>query len=220
LIEREPSLGGHMAQFDQTFPTLDCSACILTPKMFSAGQHPNINLLTYSEVVSVKGFIGNYEVKIRQKPRYIDTALCNGCGVCQQKCPKKVVDRAYEAGLGYRKAVYVPFVQAVPKFPVIDAGSCIYFTSGKCRVCETECPAQAVDFSQEEKIVELKAGVIILATGYRLFDPRQVSQYGYGRYPNVFTSLEFERMLNSAGPTGGKIVLRDGDGVGARARQA
>ncbi len=210
LIEREPSLGGHMAQLDTTFPTLDCSACILTPKMFSAGQHPNINLLTYSEVVSAKGCIGNFEVKIRQKPRFIDTALCNGCGLCQQICPQKVVDTAHEAGLGYRKAVYSPFMQAVPKYPVIDTENCIYFKTGKCRLCEKICPTNAVDFAQEEKFIDLKAGAVILATGFRLFDPRRVPQYGYGRYPNVFTSLEFERMLNMAGPTGGKIVLRDG----------
>ncbi len=211
LVERSPSIGGHMAQLDKTFPTLDCSACILTPKMFSAGQHPNITLLTYSEVKSVKGFIGNYDVQIRQKPRYVNTSLCTGCGICQQKCPKKVIDDAHEAGLGYRKAIYSPFAQAVPKYPVIDTKNCIYYKTKTCRLCEKECPTKAIDFHQEEEILDLKIGNIILATGYSLFDPRRVPQYGYGRYPNVFTSLEFERMLNASGPTGGKIVLRDGE---------
>ncbi len=211
LVERSPSIGGHMAQLDKTFPTLDCSACILTPKMFSAGQHPNITLLTYSEVKSVKGFIGNYDVRIRQKPRYVNTSLCTGCGICQQKCPKKVIDDAHEAGLGYRKAIYSPFAQAVPKYPVIDTKNCIYYKTKTCRLCEKECPTKAIEFNQEEEILDLKIGNIILATGYSLFDPRRVPQYGYGRYPNVFTSLEFERMLNASGPTGGKIVLRDGE---------
>ncbi|MBT9171038.1 MAG: Electron transport complex subunit RsxB [Actinobacteria bacterium] len=211
LVEREPSIGGHMAQVDKTFPTLDCSACILTPKMFSVEQHPNITLLTYSEVISVKGFIGNYDVQVRQKPRLVNISLCTGCGICQQKCPKKVIDDVHEAGLGYRKVIYSPFAQAVPKYPVIDARNCLYFKTGKCRICEKECPTEAIEFNQEEEILDLKVGNVILATGYSLFDPRRVPQYGYGRYPNVFTSLEFERMLNATGPTNGKIVLRDGE---------
>ncbi len=211
LVEREPSIGGHMAQLDKTFPTLDCSACILTPKMFSAGQHPNINLMTYSEVQSIRGFIGNYDVQVRQKARYVNTQLCTGCGICEQKCPKKVVDDVHEAGLGYRKAVYSPFAQAVPKFPVIDTKNCLYFKTGKCRICEKECPTEAIDFEQKETPVDLKVGNVILATGYSLFDPRRLQQYGYGRYPNVFTSLEFERMLNASGPTAGRIVMRDGE---------
>ncbi len=210
LVEREPSLGGHMAQFDKTFPTLDCSACILTPKMFDAGNHKNIDLMTWSEVEKVDGYIGNFTVTIRKRARYVDESLCNGCGVCQEKCPKKVVDEIFEAGLGYRKAVYTPFPQAVPKFPVIDRENCNFFQKGTCKVCEKFCPTGAIKYDQQDTLLTVKVGNIILATGYDLFDARRIPQYGYGRLPNVFTSLEFERMTNAAGPTGGKVVMRDG----------
>jgi heterodisulfide reductase subunit A len=210
LVEREPSIGGHMAQLDKTFPTLDCSACILTPKMFSAGNHKNITLMSYSEVEKVEGFIGNFTVTIRKKARKIETDLCTGCGLCEEKCPKKVVDQVFEAGLGYRKAVYRPFPQAVPKYPVIDVENCIYFQKGACKACQKFCPTGAIAFDQEDEVVTAKVGNIILATGYDLFDCRRVSQYGYGRLANVFTSMEFERLSNAAGPTGGKVVLRDG----------
>ncbi len=210
LVEREPSIGGHMAQFDKTFPTLDCAACILTPKMVAVGSHPNVTLLTWSEVTRVEGYVGNFTVTVRQKPRYVNTEVCTGCGICQEKCPKKIVDEVYEAGLGYRKAIYTPFPQAVPKYPVIDRENCIYFQKGTCRACEKFCPTGAIDFQQEEKYLTLQVGNIILATGYDLFDPRRIPQYGYGRLANVFTSLEFERMCNAAGPTQGNIVLRDG----------
>ena len=213
LVEREPSIGGHMAQFDKTFPTLDCSACILTPKMFSAGTHPKITLLTWSEVVDVKGYVGNFTVTVKKSARYVNTGLCTGCGICQEKCPKKVVDEVYEAGLGYRKAVYVPFPQAVPKYPVIDRPNCTFFQKGTCRACEKLCPTGAIDFEQEDELVTLEVGNIILATGYDLFDARRIPQYGYGRLANVFTSLEFERLTNAAGPTNGNIVLRDGKTV-------
>ena len=210
LVEREPSLGGHMAQLDKTFPTLDCSACILTPRMFEAGNHPNITLLSYSEVEEVSGYIGNFAARVRKKARFVDEELCTGCGVCEEKCPKQVVDEVFEAGLGYRKAIYRPFPQAVPKYPVIDRDNCIFFERGKCRACEKFCPAGAIDFEQEDTLLDIEIGNIVLATGYDLFDARRIPQYGYGRYPNVFTSLEFERMTNAAGPTGGKVVLRDG----------
>ncbi|MCL4263914.1 MAG: CoB--CoM heterodisulfide reductase iron-sulfur subunit A family protein [Anaerolineae bacterium] len=210
LVEREPSIGGHMAQFDKTFPTMDCAACILTPKMVDAGGHPHIDLFTWSEVVRVDGFVGNFTVTIRKKPRYIDTDLCTGCGICWEKCPKRVIDDVYEAGLGYRKAVYTPFAQAVPKYPVIDPENCTYFINGKCRACEKFCPTDAIKFDQEEEFITVQVGNIILATGFDLFDARRVPQYGYGRLANVFTSLEFERLCNAAGPTNGQIVLRDG----------
>jgi heterodisulfide reductase subunit A len=210
LVEREPSIGGHMAQFDKTFPTLDCSACILTPKMVQAGNHPNITLLTWAEVTHVEGYTGNFQATIRQKPRYINTELCTGCGICQEKCPKKVIDDVYEAGLGYRKAVYTPFPQAVPKFPVLDKENCTYFQKGTCKACEKFCPTGAIDFNQEEEYSQVDIGNIILSTGYDLFDARRIPQYGYGRLANVFTNLEFERLSNAAGPTGGNIVLRDG----------
>ena len=187
LVERDPSIGGHMAQFDKTFPTLDCAACILTPRMVSAGTHPNITLLTWSEVEKVDGYVGSFSVTVRKKARYVKTALCTGCGVCQEKCPKKVIDDVYEAGLGYRKAIFTPFPQAVPKYPVLDRSNCTYFQRGKCKACEKFCPTGAIDFEQQDEVVTLEVGNIILATGYDLFDPRRVTQYGYGRLANVFT---------------------------------
>ncbi len=210
LVEREPSIGGHMAQFDKTFPTLDCSACILTPRMVEAGTHPNITLLTWSEVENVAGYVGNFHVTIRKKARFVKEDLCTGCGICQEKCPKKVIDEVYEAGLGYRKAIYTPFAQAVPNFPVMDKENCTYFIKGTCKACEKFCPTAAIDFNQQDEMLNIDVGNIILATGYDLFDARRVSNYGYGRLPNVFTSLEFERLSNAAGPTSGNIVLRDG----------
>jgi len=210
LVEREPSIGGHMAQFDKTFPTLDCSACILTPKMVDVGNHPNITMLTYSEVQKVDGYVGNFAVTINKRARYVKTKDCTGCGVCWEKCPKKVIDDKFEAGLGYRKAVYTPFPQAVPKYPVIDDINCTYFVKGTCKACEKFCPTKAIDFTQKDEIITVEVGNIILATGWDLFDARRVTNYGYGRLANVFTSMEFERLSNSAGPTGGNIVLRDG----------
>ena len=145
-----------------------------------------------------------------RKPRYVNTELCTGCGICQEKCPKKVIDEVYEAGLGYRKAVYTPFPQAVPKYPVIDQENCTFFLKGTCKACQKFCPTNAIDFEQTEELITVEVGNIILATGYDLFDPRRITQYGYGRLANVFTSLEFERLSNAAGPTNGNIVLRDG----------
>lgn len=210
LVERDSTIGGHMAQFDKTFPTLDCAACILTPKMVNAGIHPNIDLMTWSEVVDVKGYVGNFIVTIKKKPRYIQTDLCTGCGVCTEKCPKKIIDHNFDAGLGYRKAVYTAFPQAVPKYPVIDADSCIFFQKGTCKACEKFCPTGAINFKQKEEFITVQVGNIIMATGYDLFDARRIPQYGYGRLANVFTSMEFERLSNAAGPTQGRIVLRDG----------
>jgi len=213
IVEREPSIGGHMAQFDKTFPTLDCAACILTPKMVQAGTHPHITLMTWSEVEKVEGYVGSFDVTIRKHARKIDMETCTGCGICQEKCPKKVVDDVYEAGLGYRKAIYTPFPQAVPKFPVMDTENCIYFAKGTCKACEKFCPTNAIDFEQQDEILNVRVGNIILATGYDLFDARKVSHYGYGRLANVFTSIEMERLTNAAGPTNGQIVLRDGKTV-------
>jgi heterodisulfide reductase subunit A len=210
MVEREPSIGGHMAQLDKTFPTLDCSACILTPKMFDVGNHPNITLMTYAEVEQVDGYVGNFTVRVRKKAKKIIEDLCTGCGDCWSRCPAKVVDDVYEAGLGYRTAIYRPFPQAVPKYPVIDVDTCIYYEKGTCKACQKFCPTDAIDFDQEDEIVVLNVGNIVLATGYKLFDARRIPQYGYGRLANVFTSLEFERMVNASGPTGGKVVLRDG----------
>jgi len=209
LVEREPSIGGHMIQFDKTFPTLDCSACILTPKMSEAGSHPNIELLSYSEVEEVSGYIGNFKAKIRKKARYIDEVKCTGCGVCQEKCPWKV-DSEFDVGLSKRKAIYTPFPQAVPNIPVIDKEHCAYFLKGTCRACEKFCQAGAINFEQKDQLLEVEVGSIILATGYDVFDPSVISQYGYGRYDNVITGLEFERLSNAAGPTNGQILLKNG----------
>jgi heterodisulfide reductase subunit A2 len=210
LVERDPSIGGHMAQFDKTFPTLDCSACILTPKMSEVGQHENVTLLTYSELEEVSGSVGDFKVKIRKKARYVTYDKCTGCGICSEKCPRKVVDNDFEAGLGLRKAIYTPFPQAVPRVPIIDVASCTWFTRGKCQVCSKVCPTGAIDYDQKDEVLEINVGNIIIATGWKLFDSKKLPQYGYGRLPNVFTNMEFERLCNAAGPTNGKIVLRDG----------
>ncbi|MGD0653167.1 MAG: CoB--CoM heterodisulfide reductase iron-sulfur subunit A family protein [Thermoguttaceae bacterium] len=210
LVEREPSIGGHMAQFDKTFPTLDCSACILTPKMSEVGQHEDVTLFTYSELEEVSGSVGNFKVKIRKKARYVDPVKCTGCGICVEKCPRKIIDNVFEVGMGYRKAIYTPFPQAVPRIPVIDTENCTWFARGKCQVCSKVCPTAAIDYNQKDEIVELDVGNIVLATGWKLFDCKRIPQYGFGRLANVYSNMEFERLCNAAGPTNGKIVLRDG----------
>jgi len=211
LVEREPSIGGHMIQLDKTFPTLDCSQCILTPKMSEVGSHPYIELLTYSEVEKVSGYVGNFRVTIRKKARYVNEEKCTGCGVCMQKCPYKA-DSKFDVGLSKRKAIYIPFPQAVPNVATIDPDTCVYIKSkGKrCGACIKFCEAEAIDFSQQDEIVEVEVGSIILATGFEVMDPKPISQYGYGTYENVITGLEFERIVSPTGPTGGKIQLKDG----------
>ncbi|MDW7739123.1 MAG: CoB--CoM heterodisulfide reductase iron-sulfur subunit A family protein [Bacillota bacterium] len=210
LVEREPSIGGRMAQLEKTFPTLDCSACILTPKMVEAAQHPNINLITYSEVEEVKGFVGQFDVKIRQKARSIDPVKCTGCGICYEKCPAKAPSE-FEMGRAKRKAIYVPFPQAVPNIPVIDRENCLYFKKGRCQICAKECPPQAVDYEQQDEILERRYGVIVVATGFDQLDPSIYGEYGYGQHPDILTGLEFERLFNASGPTAGKVVrLSDG----------
>jgi len=209
LVEREPSIGGHMIQLDKTFPTLDCSACILSPNMSELGSHPYVELLAYSEVEEVSGYVGNFKVRIRKKARYVDEEKCTGCGVCQEKCPSKVTSE-FEMGLGQRKAIYIPFPQAVPNVPVIDRENCIYFQKGKCRACEKFCEAGAINFNDEDKLIEVEVGNIILATGFQTFDPTVAAQYGYGKFSDIITGLEFERLCNATGPTGGNIQLKDG----------
>jgi heterodisulfide reductase subunit A len=209
LVEKEPTIGGYMARFDKTFPTLDCAACILTPKMVSVGQHENIALLTYSDVADFSGYVGNFTVKIRKRPRYVDEDKCTGCGQCEQKCPLSVPSE-FDCKLGKRKAIYRPFPQAVPSTPVIDKEHCLYFTKGVCKVCARLCPRGAINFEQAEKYIEAQVGSAILATGFDLFDPSRIKEYGYGRLPNVITSLEFERLTHASGPTAGKIQLKNG----------
>jgi len=209
LVEKEPTIGGYMARFDKTFPTLDCSACILTPKMVNVEQHENIELLTYSDVTDFSGYVGKFTVKIRKRPRYVDEDKCTGCGQCEEKCPLSVPSE-FDCKLGKRKAIYRPFPQAVPNVPVIDREHCLYFTKGVCRVCEKFCAHHAIDFEQEEKHIEVPVGSAILATGFDLFDATRIKEYGYGRFPNVFTSIEFERLTHASGPTAGKIQLKNG----------
>ena len=177
--------------------------------MASARSHENIELMTYSEVTEVSGYVGNFKVKIRKKPRYVDESKCTGCGTCQDKCPVKV-DNEFDVGVGKRKAIYTQFPQAVPNVPVIDRERCTYFLKGKCRACEKFCEPKAIDFEQTEKVVELDVGCIIVTTGFDNMEPSAMLQFGYGKYDNVITGLQFERMSNASGPTGGKIVLKDG----------
>lgn len=210
LVEREPSIGGHMAQYDKTFPTLDCASCILTPRMVEVAAHPGIELLTYSEVESVSGFVGNYNVKIRKKARSVSLEKCNGCGLCLEKCPARVTS-SFEADLAERSAIYRPFPQAVPSAPAIDRENCIYFKTGKCGLCAKVCPTGAIEYDQEEEIEEFNVGAIIAATGFHFFDASKYTEYGYGSNDNVISWLQFERLTNASGPTGGKLV-RPSDG--------
>lgn len=214
LVERQPTIGGHMAYFDKTFPTLDCAACILTPKMTAVGSHRNITLWTYAEVTAVDGYVGNYKVKVRHKPRYILEDLCIGCQECVEACVYKEGRWAdeFNLGLSKRKPIYLPFPQAVPQKVLIDPEACIEFKSHKCKkTCVEACgERKAIDFQQKESVEEIEVGSIILSTGFKTFDARRNAYYGYGKYPNVYTSLEIERLINASGPTGGEIVLRDG----------
>ena len=207
LVEKEPSIGGRMAQLDKTFPTLDCSICILGPKMVDVSRHPNIELLTYSEIVDVKPVKNGsaFKVKILKKPRYVDEEKCTGCRRCEEKCPTKVPSE-FEERIGLRKAIYIPFPQAVPNVATIDKDHCLYFTKGICRVCEKVCPANAINFDQKPQELVVEVASIIVATGFSLLDPSILPQYGYGKFKDVITSLQYERLMNAAGPTGGEIV--------------
>ena len=208
LVEREPTIGGRMAQLDKTFPTLDCSSCILTPKMVDAGRHPNIELFTYSEVVDVQGQVGDFRVKVKKKPRYVHEELCTGCGLCVEACVWKKVPSEFDAGVAMRSAAYIPFPQAVPLKAVIDEKTCLYLSRGKCgRKCEKACERGAIDFEMKEELVDLQVGAIIVATGFDPFDPRRKPEFAYGVYPNVITGLEFERLSSASGPTQGKILV-------------
>jgi heterodisulfide reductase subunit A len=211
LVERDPSIGGHMSQLSETFPTLDCSQCILTPRMVEVAQHPNITLYTYAELESLEGFIGNFKAKIRRKSKSLDEKLCTGCGLCTTKCPVKKIPSEFNEGLGMRTAIYVPFPQAVPNKPVIDRHNCTYYIKGKCKVCEIVCPTKAIRFDQEDTIVEVEVGAIVVATGFNVKQPDFFPEYGYGKYPDVITGLQFERLASASGPTLGEIK-RPSDG--------
>jgi heterodisulfide reductase subunit A2 len=238
LVEREPSIGGHMAQLSETFPTLDCSQCIMTPKMVDVANHPNITLHTYSEVENVDGYIGNFQVTVRKKARSVDMDKCTGCGVCMAKCPQKKIPNSFDRNLGMRPAIYVPFPQAVPNTPVIDRENCTWFKTGKCGVCQKVCGPGAVDYTQEDVQVVEDVGAIVVATGFELYSISEkpkgspikgYGEFGHGRIPDVIDGMTFERLASASGPTGGKIV-RPSDGkepkqvvfvqcVGSRARE-
>jgi heterodisulfide reductase subunit A len=211
LVEKDPSIGGHMSQLSETFPTLDCSQCILTPRMVEVAQHPNIKLMTYAELEKLEGFIGNFKATIRKKAKSIDESLCNGCGHCTTKCPTKKIPSEFNTGLGTRTAIYVPFPQAVPNKPVIDKANCSYYQKGKCKVCEKVCPTGAIRFDQEDELVELEVGAVVVATGFSIMEPSEFSEYGYGKYPDVITGMQFERLASASGPTLGEI-RRPSDG--------
>ena len=211
IVEKTPSIGGRMSQLDKTFPTLDCSACILTPKMVEAAAHENITIHTYSEVEKVSGFVGNFTVDIRKKARYVDINKCTGCGVCQEKCPSKKSPNEFNRGLNNRSAIYTPFAQAIPNVPVIDTTACIKFKTGKCGVCEKVCQAGAINYAQTDEIITETYGAIVVATGFDTIKLDKYGEYAYGQSKDVITSLELERVMNAAGPTKGHLErLSDG----------
>ena len=211
LVEKSPSIGGHMSQLSETFPTLDCSQCILTPRMVEAAQHPNITLMTYSEVEKVDGFIGNFKVTVRKKAKKVDEKLCTGCGLCTTKCPNKKIPDEFNEGLSFRPAIFVPFPQAVPNKPTIDTANCTYFKNGKCGVCAKVCPTGAIRYDQEDELVNLEIGAIVMATGFKLMQTDKFPEYGYGKYKDVIDGMQFERLASASGPTAG-VIKRPSDG--------
>ena len=211
IVEKEPTIGGRMAQLDKTFPTLDCAACILTPKMVEAAQSEKINIISYAELEKVTGYVGNFTATIRKKARYIDETKCTGCGVCTEKCPSRKGLNAFNMGLNTRGAVYIPFAQAIPNVAVIDSANCIHFRTGKCGLCEKNCSAGAIKFDQQDEYLERQYGAIIVATGFKPIDASAFDEFAYTQSKDVVTSLEFERIMNAAGPTKGQLV-RPSDG--------
>ena len=212
IVEKKPTIGGKMTQIDKTFPTLDCAACILTPKMVDCAQNDKIHIYAYSEVEHVGGFVGNFHVKIRRKARFVKEDVCTGCGACTEKCPQKKVPNEFNLGLDTRRAIYIPFAQAVPKVATIDPDSCNMLKNGKCGVCAKVCTAGAIDYKQKDEIVEREYGAIVAATGFQPIDLSKFDEFAYSKSPDVVSSLEFERLMNAAGPTGGTL-LRPSDGA-------
>lgn len=212
IVEKKPTIGGKMTQIDKTFPTLDCAACILTPKMVDCAQNEKIHIYAYSEVESVGGFVGNFHVKIRRKARFVDETKCAGCGACTEKCPQKKVPNEFNLGLDTRRAIYIPFAQAVPKVATIDADYCNMLKNGKCGVCAKVCTAGAIDYKQQDTVIEQEYGAIVAATGFDPIKLDQFDEFAYSKSPDVVSSLEFERLMNAAGPTGGTL-LRPSDGA-------
>ena len=211
IVETKPTIGGKMAQIDKTFPTLDCAACILTPKMVDVAQNDKIRIFSYSEVESVKGFVGNFNVTIKRKARYVKEELCTGCGLCTEKCPQKKVPNDFNLGMDNKRAIYIPFAQAVPKVATIDANYCTMLKTGKCGVCSKVCTAKAIDYTQKDEYIEEKYGAIVAATGFNPISMDKFDEFAYSQSKDVITSLEFERLMNAAGPTAGKL-LRPSDG--------
>ena len=211
MVEKEPSIGGKMAKLDKTFPTVDCSSCILGPRMVDVAQHPNITLYAASEVDSISGYVGNFEVNIRKKATCVDWSKCTGCGLCTEKCPAKNSYDRFNEGMGPTTAIIIPFPQAIPKKASIEKEFCRQFLTGKCGVCAKICPTKAIDYAMQDEIVSVKVGGIVAATGYDLMDWTVYEEYGGGRYPDVVTSLQYERLLSASGPTGGH-VKRPSDG--------
>ena len=212
IIEKKPTIGGKMTQIDKTFPTLDCAACILTPKMVDCAQNEKIHIYAYSEVESVGGFVGNFHVKIRRKARFVNEDVCTGCGACTEKCPQKKVPNEFNLGLDTRRAIYIPFAQAVPKVATIDPDYCNMLKNGKCGVCAKVCTAGAIDYKQKDEMIEREYGAIVAATGFNPIDLSKFDEFAYSKSPDVVSSLEFERLMNAAGPTGGTL-LRPSDGT-------
>ena len=211
IVETKPTIGGKMAQLDKTFPTLDCAACILTPKMVDVAQNDKIRIFSYSEVVDVRGFVGNFDVTIKKKARYVKEDICTGCGLCTEKCPQKKVPNEFNLGMDNRRAIYIPFAQAVPKVATIDANYCTMLKTGKCGVCAKVCTAGAIDYNAKDEFIEEKYGAVVVATGFNPISMDKFDEFAYSQSKDVITSLEFERLTNAAGPTAGKL-LRPSDG--------
>ena len=206
IVETKPTIGGKMAQLDKTFPTLDCAACILTPKMVDVAQNEKIRIFSYSEVTDVKGFVGNFDVTIKRKARYVNETLCTGCGACTEKCPMKKVPNEFNLGMDNRHAVYIPFAQAVPKVATIDPNHCLMLKSGKCGLCSKVCGAGAIDYKAKDEFLEERYGAIVVATGFNPISMEKFDEFAYAQSKDVITSLELERLMNAAGPTGGTLL--------------